>query len=305
MRNRGTVGRMLALGIDIGGTRVKAVLLRDGETLARQIGERYRDPGPEQLLAAVAGCAGALGAQVRENIGAVGLCAPGVLSDDRKCITYSANLPALQGMEFAAIASTALDSLGAGAAPRLAHLMVTTDQIAAATDYAALRGVRGRLLAISIGTGVGAAVLDCDEEHPLGRPLRVNGDSPGHLGQMDVSLEDEPPIGPDGGAGSLEAYIGAGALRGRDPAALSIEDAPVTALVRALRICHAIYRPEEIALLGGVGIRLRHLGEELRQRVGDRLSRIARPGWRLDFGVDDFHAARGAARAALGGRSER
>lgn len=288
---------MLALGIDIGGTRVKLALLRDGEALAHQMGERYRDPRPAELLAAAAACARALADQAPCDIGAVGLCAPGVLCEDRTRIVYSANLPALADIELAEIASAALRGLRASAACGLPPV-VRTDQIAAATDYAWMRNVRGRLLSINIGTGVGAAVLDCDDEHPLGRPLRVNGDSPGHIGQMDVSLDEEAPVGPDGGAGSLEAYIGAGALRGRDPAGLSIQAAPVRALVRAMRICHAIYRPDEIALLGGVGIRLRHLDEELRQRAGDRLSRIARPGWGLGFGEDDFHAARGAARLA-------
>ena len=59
------------------------------------------------------------------------------------------------------------------------------------------------------------------------------------------------PIGPDGGAGSLEAYIGVPALMrqygsmdaffGR----LQIMDAPMQALARAIRICHAIYRPQQ------------------------------------------------------------
>ncbi|MBV9490447.1 MAG: MFS transporter, partial [Verrucomicrobia bacterium] len=60
---------------------------------------------------------------------------------------------------------------------------------------------------LALGTGVGAAVLDD------GVPLRVDGDSPGHLGQIDVSLDDRAPIGPDGGAGSLEGYLGVPAIR--------------------------------------------------------------------------------------------
>ena len=103
----------------------------------------------------------------------------------------------------------------------------------------------------------------------------------------------------DGGAGSLEAYIGGRTLAGRDPATLSIDDPPIKALVRALRICHALYRPNEIALLGGVGIRLPHLERPLYERISKRLTKLARGDWRLGFGEDDFHAARGAARLAL------
>jgi hypothetical protein len=57
---------------------------------------------------------------------------------------------------------------------------------------------------------VGASVLD-----EGGKFLHVSGESPGHFGQLDVSLETDPPIGPDGGAGSLEAYIGTAALIAR------------------------------------------------------------------------------------------
>src|SRR5258708_31988407 len=79
------------------------------------------------------------------------------------------------------------------------------------------RGLSGRLLCLALGTGVGACVID------EGTFLHVSGESPGHFGQLDVSLEDPAPIGPDGGAGSLEAYIGAAALAARDCGAEGLE----------------------------------------------------------------------------------
>lgn len=297
------------LGLDIGGTRIKAALLHDGRLVGTFVTSRYRRPDRQTLLSAVAE---AVQGVTQEKAGSepfsptcylpqddllpekslplfsgVGISVPGVLSHDRRRVLLSANVPGLQEIE--------LPGLWAELAPRG---VVTTDQIAAAVDYASLNSIRGRLLSIAIGTGVGAAVLDCSAGHPMGIPLRVNGDSPGHLGQVDVSLSDDPPIGPDGGAGSVEAYLGAAALGEVDPAALSIDDLPLRALVRLLRVCHALYRPDHIALLGGIGLRLSHLGELLQERVNDRLTRLARPGWQLGFGADDFHAARGVARLA-------
>lgn len=282
---------MLWLGLDIGGTRVKAALLRDGWAPVHHVTRPYRLPTSQALVELIREAIAEMCADrcASREIAAIGLSVPGVLDERRTRVLYSANLPALQELSMAALAATALEG-----APWLA----TTDQIAAASDYVAERQVRGRLLAISIGTGVGAAVLDVDATDPLGRPLLVNGDSPGHLGQIDVSLDAEAPVGPDGGAGSLEAYIGAPALGGRDPQTLCLNDPPMRALARALRIGHALYRPNEIALLGGIGIRLAHLANALHERVADRLTRLARPGWRLGFGTDDFHAARGAARLA-------
>jgi predicted NBD/HSP70 family sugar kinase len=286
---------MLCLGLDIGGTSVKAALVTDGRLVAQHVGPPYQRPSAEELKERIGAAADTLRADrtpgARLGIEAVGICVPGALSDDRRHVTYSTNIPALQGLELASLAVIA-------AGRRDVPHVTTTDQIAAATDYAASRAIRGRLLAVSIGTGVGAAVLDFSSERPLGEPLAVNGLSPGHIGQVDVSLDADPPVGPDGGAGSLEAYIGGPALAGRDPATLGIDDPPIRALVRALRICHALYRPDEIALLGGVGIRLSRLAEALKARIDDRLTALARPGWRLGFGEDDFHAARGAARLA-------
>jgi predicted NBD/HSP70 family sugar kinase len=146
-------------------------------------------------------------------------------------------------------------------------------------------------LALSIGTGVGASVLDDG-----GKFVHVSGETPGHFGQLDVSLDADPPVGPDGAAGSLEAYVGAGARV--DWASVRVGDAPARALVRAIRVAHAIYRPTYVALAGGVGIRLGRLVDELRAAADEKLTRVARPGWTLFCGDSDYHAARGAARFA-------
>ena len=62
------------------------------------------------------------------------------------------------------------------------------------------------------GTGVGASVVDGN-----GQFLHVSGETPGHFGQLDVSLETNAPIGPDGGKGSLEALV----IQGCQPSATS------------------------------------------------------------------------------------
>ncbi len=155
-----------------------------------------------------------------------------------------------------------------------------------------------------MGTGVGAAVFD------EGVPLIVDGESPGHIGQVDVSVEGEPVIGPDGGAGTLEGYMGVPALIKKYEAdvpailnRLGPDDAAIKALVRAIRICHAIYVPDHVALTGGLGIRMGHLLPMIRKLVEKDLTSIARPGWTFITGKDDFHAARGIARMAMAGDS--
>jgi len=271
------------LGIDIGGTGVKLAALRDGVVLwtAKR---PYRKPTVPDLIAAIRD-----GLTEHEaEYEAVGLCVPGLLDDRRERVLLSVNVPALMEIR--------LPDLLAPCLSRPVSPTVANDSVASGFDVFATRRLAGRLLVLAIGTGVGAAVLDD------GAPLRVDNESPGHIGQIDVSVEGAFVRGPDGGAGSLEGYIGAHALRqryGPNPAAkLRPHQPPIRALAKAIRICHAIYRPHHIVLAGGLGIRLGRLLPGLRKIVEKDLTSIAQPGWTLSTGDSDFHAACGVARMA-------
>lgn len=274
------------LGIDVGGTSVKLAAIREGHTLWTQK-TNYCKPTADELLAAVRDAA----AGRASDVTAVGVCVPGILDDARQRVTFSANVPGLHDIRLAEIAAAAT-----GHAP--AALRIVNDTLATAYDIYAVRKLCGRMIVLALGTGVGACALDD------GTPLRVDGDSPGHIGQIDVSLEGQPVIAPDGGAGGLEGYIGAAALRqrygpGATPTRLRANDPPIRALVRAIRICHALYRPQHVILAGGIGIRLAHLAPAMRDAISHHLTRLARPDWTLTTADHDHHAASGAARLAL------
>lgn len=284
------------VGIDIGGTSIKCVALAGEHTLAECRSPRYARPDRATLTRMLH----EVGEDVRRSVGgaieAVGVCAPGLI-DDRGVIIRAVNAPGLEGLSHADIARLA----GFSDVPGGVH--AATDARAAATDFVCSHPEpMGRVLAISLGTGVGACVLD------EGVPLIVSGLGPGHLGQIDVSLgEPDAPVGPDGGVGSLEAYMGLPALKRRFGSDLSrglaeaqVHQPPLAGLVRAVRIAHAIYRPQRVVLLGGVGLALAGRGLELYQAIGAGLTSLARPGWSLEFGTTDLHAARGAARVAAG-----
>lgn len=278
-------GPMLSIGIDVGGTAVKLAAIRDGRVIATSRSAAYAQPD-------VAGCCAAIREASHDLSGPIdriGLCVPGILDERKQRIINSANLPCLVATELHALVR---DALGPGAPLPL----VVNDTLATAADLYATRQVAGRLLVIALGAGVGAAILDD------GKPLFVDGESPGHVGQFDVSIEGHDVIGPDRGRGSLEGYIGAAALHqryGANPAErIQPADPAFRALVRAIRICHAIYRPNHICLAGGVGIRLGHLIDALKSAVDADLTNIAQKDWTLTTGDSDFHAARGAARIA-------
>ena len=277
-----------ALGIDIGGTSVKLAMLRDGHVEWTGQSAFYSRPTTQQLV-------DALNDAARGRVGATdtaGLCVPGRYDAAARMITLSVNVPGLMDVN--------LDELIARAFGDAAkRIEIINDAAAAAYDLYALRRMRGRLVSIALGTGVGMAVLDD------GTPLFIEGASPGHIGQVDVSIAGDDVIGPDGGAGSLEGYMGVPALVKRYGSVESflagarVADGSVMALVRAIRICHAIYRPQHVALVGGVGTRMSRLIDDIKRAVDTNLTSVADKTWDLAPGEHDFHAAAGAARLAI------
>jgi predicted NBD/HSP70 family sugar kinase len=277
---------MISFGVDIGGTSVKVACLRDGELQWTGKSQSFSRPRTEQIVEAIREAVG--GREVDAD--AIGLCCPGLLDRARRVITLSVNVPGIVNVPLDGVIEQAL---GTGRPPAA----ILSDANAVGYDIYMSRSLSGRLLCLSLGTGVGASVVD-----EGGTFLHVSGESPGHFGQLDVSLDDQPPIGPDGGAGSLEGYIGAAALAARYGEAwvdrMRMDEEPLRALVRALRIAHAVYRPQHICLTGGVGVRLKPVLGGIKEAVGKDLTRLARPGWTLTTGDDDYHAARGVARWA-------
>lgn len=282
------------VGLDIGGSSVKGVGLdAGGSVVARAKSGGYERPDEPTLRRALAEVLDGLG---HADSASVGLCVPGILSEDRTRVEVAVNLPGLVGLDCAAALGEALgDGAGAGRSVRL-----VSDAFASAYGYWAEERAPGRLLALVIGTGVGAAVLDG------GEPVEVEGNCPGHLGQVDVGpcggAGEPAPVGPDGGENSLEAYIGAAALTerlGKDRVAGLLAAGPGDpawiALARAIRIGHAIYRPDRVALLGGVGSRLGPGLAVLRELVDRRLTSVARAGWELRSSGTDASGAVGAA----------
>lgn len=301
-----------SLGLDIGGTSIKAAALEPDGSAVTARSDPYARPSPDELRAALL-CVVRRLRDVGARIGlirSVGLCAPGLYDPRTRSITRSVNVPALEGLRLPDLLRKAID-------PRLPEPRYVTDAHAAALDYrlGLEQPLQGRLLAISLGTGVGGCVLD-DPPTPgeLPRPLHVSGTSPGHLGQVELAIADADgsvPLGPEGVPGVVEAYLGLPALVrrfGADPdqlarslGSLTPDALPFRALVRLLRITHAIYRPQHIALLGGVGLMLAPVLGPVRQAVAQSLTTLARPGWTLAPARNAYHAALGAARVGARG----
>jgi len=274
------------VGLDIGGSSVKAVALNGGRVESRAASAGYHGPDAGEIRSAIDEAVRALGVGGLDRLG---LCLPGIVDDG--VVRRAVNLPGLEGC---AVSS----ALPAGLAAGLPEPVVVTDAHAAGYGYWCAEGMSTgarRVASIVLGTGVGFAVLDD------GVLLEVDRGASGHLGQIDVSLNAHAPIGPDGGRGGLEAYLGAAALARlgdgdvEPHTALLHDGPPLFALARAIRIVLALFCPDVVALLGGVGGRLEPALPRLRELVGQELSSVVRPGWQLRVGEDPWSAALGAA----------
>ena len=278
-----------ALGIDIGGSSVKAALLRPDGSVETVESAPYRRPDREALRDAVRQAVG----RFAPHAGAVGLCVPGRRGPAGDRIDLSVNVPGLAGWVFTDLVRDA------AATARLAW--VGSDAEAATLDARLDHPPAGRVLGLALGTGVGACLIED------GRAVGIGSRGIGHFGQIDVGLipgvAPPGPLASDGGRNGLEAYLGARALEARlgPGARLAPDDPAVLALARAVRIALAVYVPDLVLVLGGVGLALAPSADAIERAVRTDLTGVAPAGWRLAFGRSRFHAAAGAARAALGG----
>ncbi len=297
----------ISLGIDIGGTAVKAALLVGDAAPRTARSDLYEHPTLDELtrhvrhaLARVTNAepppmpgrsAAPPWVVPPERITAAALALPGPLDDDRT-LAAAANLRCLVGVNLRAWLRETLSLAGP------VHLM--TDTLAAARGDHARQPLPGRALYLTLGTGVGGAILDD------GEPLLITRGTPGHFGHIDVSGGDpDAPATPGAGRGALEAYIGFRALQRAgvptsDPGWTrhAAAQPALRALARALRILLVLYRPRWLILLGGVGVELRPALALLHELVSDGLSPAAPAEWELRVGTGGpFAAALGVAAA--------
>lgn len=159
---------MTAVGVDVGGTSTKAVLVdAHGSTLAeRRAATPAADPSGLALVKTVSGLLADLGPAWDAPVGVV---VPGIVDDDRGVVVHAINL----GWRDLPLRDLLVAQLGRPVA--LGH-DVRAGALAEARTGAA-REVAGVVAFVAIGTGVAAALL-LD-----GRPV-VAGGWAGEIGQL-------------------------------------------------------------------------------------------------------------------------
>ena len=287
-----------AIGIDLGGTQIKGVLVSaEGAVIRREVRPTRDDGGGARAWAeTIRVLADELGRDLP-----VGISAPGLAARDRRAIAFlPGRLEGLEGLDWT-------DFFG-----RDALVPVTNDAHASLLGEAWLGAARGLhdAILLTLGTGVGGAILSD------GKVLRGHIGRAGHLGHMCLDVHGTPSI--VGMPGALECAIGnysilertggrfdtthelIAAYRDRDQLATEVWMKSIRALACACASFINILDPEAIIIGGGIA----QAGDALFEPLRDELAKIE---WRpaghavriIPVALGEWAGAIGAARESL------
>jgi glucokinase len=192
--------RVAVAGVDLGGTKIQAVVVRDGAVVGS---DRVRTPerGPDQVVdAIVAAIRGALEQAEDAELSAVGIGSPGETDDQTGVVSLAGNVPGFADKV----------ELGPKVSERLGGVPVRIDndvRVATLGEYHRGAGRPFRdLLGVFVGTGVGGGLI-------LGGGLRTGRGAAGEIGHTVVKHEGRKCS--CGRRGCLEAYAGRGCMEAR------------------------------------------------------------------------------------------
>ncbi len=284
-----------AIGIDLGGTHIKAASVSEsGEVLGRAQGETRDRAAPGAWVSTIRGLRAQLESACGAPAVAIGVAAPGLAAPDGRSIaSIPGKLAGLQGLDWTA----ALDAT--------VPVRVLNDGHAALLGecwQGAAAGCRDVVL-LTLGTGVGGAILSD------GRLLTGATGKAGHWGHMTLDPDGPPSIA--GMPGSLEGAIGNCTIEARSHGRFhdtkALVEAHLAGNAEATRVwMRSVYRlacaiasianavdPEVVILGGGIA----RAGDALLQPVAGFLDAVE---WRPLGGVRVRLAALGEMAGALG-----
>ncbi|MGB8818462.1 MAG: ROK family protein [Rhizobiaceae bacterium] len=272
---------LFALGIDIGGTQIRAALVdEDGVVVKRESVATNALGGPDVIVRQAVQLANDSSAGLSADaIEAIGVCAPGPLDSDTGVVLDIATLPGWQNYPLRRNLSEAFRR----------PILLENDGIAAAFGewkHGAGKGV-DNLVYVTVSTGLGGGVV------VDGHLLRGHRGMAGHVGHMMIN-PDGPRCG-CGGRGCFEAYASgtnfalAGlangfasgeaivdAARKGDAAAIELVNQEARYLGYGFASLMHLYSPQRLIIGGGVSKALDLLMPGIRAQIDD----VAMPAFR-------------------------
>lgn len=178
-----------AIGIDLGGTRIKAVAIDAEGHLLHELCEATHDGADGIWKNAVAAAVSELKTKMKTGDVVIGISAPGLPNGSNSAVAYMpGRLQGLENFDWSAFLKT--------------KAWVLNDAISAMLAEARFGAAKNKknVVMLTLGTGVGGAILI------NGQPYQGAFNKAGHIGHMVINDEGEPDI--CGMPGSLEDAIG-------------------------------------------------------------------------------------------------
>lgn len=257
------------VGIDVGGTTIKGVLVDGvGRIVARERAATPRpDPTGERVAASVAGVVRALDPDGRS---AVGVVVPGIVDETRGIAVHSANIGLRESPLRDLIAAQLSRPIGFGHDVRAGAL--------AEAAFGAGRG-RGIVAFVPVGTGVSAAVVDGTvpvlSDSWSGEIGQVRITSGTHAGRRLEELCSASAIAARAGEPDAER-VAIRVSRG-DPVAAAVWNDAIELLAEALAWLTAVVAPQLIVVGGGLASSGPLLLDPLRARLQARTEGLRTP----------------------------
>lgn len=185
-----------AVGVDLGGTNIKAALVKRGEGLVRDLStETGGEHGPDHVIRQIARVVRDLTADLPlEAFAGIGVGAPGVINWERTTVSYAPNIPGWEVVDVREALCAQLE--------RKLPVIVENDANVAglgSAHYGAGRPYDSFIM-VTLGTGVGGAIIYDN------RIFRGSTGAAGEIGHMTIDYEG--PFDRGGVAGAIEAYLG-------------------------------------------------------------------------------------------------
>ncbi len=191
-KNRNSDDQRLYLGVDVGGTKVQASLVREsGEIIGRERCATPRKRGPERVVAAIEKAMDDIVAKnglSPSDLTAIGLAVPGVVDPDRGMVVVAPNMP-LTGVALGTLLEARFK----------APIIIGNDGNFGALGETWLGSARKARSAmyICVGTGIGSGLV------LRGKLWRGDREAAGEIGHMIMQV-DGPKCG-CGNRGCFEA----------------------------------------------------------------------------------------------------
>jgi glucokinase len=186
-----------AIGIDLGGTHLRAALVERGKGTLKQVQvETEAEQGPERVLDRAADLARRMMRAVPgDDVVGLGMGAPGAINWERTTLSHPPNLPGWTEVNVEEALRERLEQ------PDLNVTLENDANVAAlgSAFYSAGQPYDSFLM-VTLGTGVGGAIIYRD------RIFRGTTGGAGEFGHL--SIDHEGPVARSGVGGAIEAYLG-------------------------------------------------------------------------------------------------